>query len=279
LNGSVTELYPVISEFNYVIAKATIDGKDYLLDATDDYLPFGLIPERCLNGKGRVLGDKESYWYELKAPDREKQVSLQTLKLHDDGTISGKIQNSYIGYEAMEQRKSLAVSGSDQEFIKRITRGWHGLEVTAFKIDDVDALDKPLRLEMDISFDAGAGGATTFLFNPFLADRWQVNPFKSAERLYPVDFGAPLEEIQILKLELPTGIEVEELPDRMGLQLPAGGGRYLFTIQQQGNTLAMNSSLLIAKTVFTAEEYHYLKELFARIVSIQQTDLVLRKKT
>jgi hypothetical protein len=63
------------------------------------------------------------------------------------------------------------------------------------------------------------------------------------------------------------------------LQLPAGGGRYLFTIQKQGNSLAMNSSLLIAKTVFTATEYHYLKELFARVVSIQQTDLVLRKKT
>jgi hypothetical protein len=279
LNGSVTELYPVISEFNYVIAKATIDGEDYLLDATDDFLPFGLIPERCLNGKGRVLGDKESYWYELKAPDREKQVCLQTLKLHDNGTISGKIQNSYIGYEAMEQRKLLASCANQKEYIGRITRGWDGLEVSEFKISNIDALEQPLQLEMEISFDAGAGGATTFLFNPFLGERWQVNPFKSAERLYPVDFGAPLEEIQILKLELPAGVEVEELPERVGLQLPAGGGRYLFTIQKQGNSLAMNSSLLIAKTVFTATEYHYLKELFARVVSIQQTDLVLRKKT
>lgn len=57
-NGMPTELYPVLSEFNYVIAKVSIPDKICLLDATDPYLSFGLIPIRCLNGKGRVFGEK-----------------------------------------------------------------------------------------------------------------------------------------------------------------------------------------------------------------------------
>jgi hypothetical protein len=62
-NGLVTEIYPVITEFDYVVAKLNIGDKVYLLDATDQYYPFGLVPVRCLNGKGRVMGNKESYWY------------------------------------------------------------------------------------------------------------------------------------------------------------------------------------------------------------------------
>src|SRR5205085_10865348 len=46
-NGFPVELHPVLSDFNYVIARLTIDNKTYLLDATDDFLPFGLIPARC----------------------------------------------------------------------------------------------------------------------------------------------------------------------------------------------------------------------------------------
>src|SRR5688572_8595482 len=51
-NGWVTEIYPVITEFDYVVAKLNIGDKVYLLDATDQYYPFGLVPVRCLNGKG-----------------------------------------------------------------------------------------------------------------------------------------------------------------------------------------------------------------------------------
>src|SRR5690606_31665583 len=51
-NGVVGDLYPVITEFDYVIAKLNIGGTDYLLDASEPLLPFGLLPMRCLNGKG-----------------------------------------------------------------------------------------------------------------------------------------------------------------------------------------------------------------------------------
>ncbi len=80
-NGLVTDIYPVLSDFNYVVAKVTINDKVYLVDATDDFHPFGLLPERCLNGKGRVIGDKESYWFDLKPTDKEKTTTMLTLVL------------------------------------------------------------------------------------------------------------------------------------------------------------------------------------------------------
>src|SRR5690606_13980299 len=42
-NGMVNKLYPILSDFNYVIAKVNIDDQSYFLDATDPLLPFGLL--------------------------------------------------------------------------------------------------------------------------------------------------------------------------------------------------------------------------------------------
>jgi len=277
-NGWVTELYPVLSDFNYVIAKLNINDKVYLLDATEDFLSFGLIPERCLNGKGRVLGDKESYWYELKAPEREKQLSVQKLKIENDGRILGTIQNTYFGYEAMKQRKKLYANSTHKEFIDHLSNAWNGVTITNYKIENVDDFMKPMVVTLEVEMDGSGIGTDNFLFNPFIIDRWDGNPFKSSERLYPVDFGAPIEEIIVLSLEYPVAYEIAELPVKVGLALPDAGGRYLFNVQNNGNTLTMNSSLLISKTLFTSNEYHFLKELFARVVATQQTDLLFKKK-
>ena len=96
-NGLPTELHPVLSDFNYVISKAKIDGKEYLLDATEDFLPFGTIPQRCINGKGRVFAEKGSYWYDLKPSVKARRLSLINMKILPDGMVKGTFERIYIG--------------------------------------------------------------------------------------------------------------------------------------------------------------------------------------
>jgi hypothetical protein len=277
-NGLVSELHPVVTDFNYVIAKLNLDGKVYLLDATEDYLSFGLIPERCLNGKGRALGEKESYWYEINAPEKQKQISVQKLKVDNEGTIRGSVQNMYFGYDAMNQRKAIRAYSSEKEFIQSVIKSWEAGTVTSYKIENASDPMKPLSITLDVEIPNDLGTPSAQLLNLFMFDRWEKNPFRSSERKYPVDFGVPIEEVVSLTIEYPAGYELDELPGKVGLTLPGGGGRYMFTIQNTSNTLSMYSSLLINKPVFSSEEYHYLKELFSHVVATQQTDLVLKKK-
>jgi len=277
-NGLVTDLYPVLSEFNYVVAKVTIADKTYLLDATDDFHPFGLLPERCLNGKGRVIGDKESYWLELKPTDKEKTTTMLNLALDNDGVMKGSIQYLYAGYKAVNERKKIYGFSSLQEFINDFKDKNQDLNISDFKIENADDITKPLIFKLTVAFGEGMFMGDNFLFNPFITEQWQRNPFKSSERLYPVDFGAPLEEIMILTLDYPSGYEVDELPNKIGLALPQNGGRFIFEIQNSMNKLSVNNSLLIAKPVFTSHEYHYLKELFNNVLAVQRTELVFKKK-
>jgi hypothetical protein len=149
-NGLVSELYPVLTDFNYVIAKLNLNEKVYLLDATEQYLCFGLIPERCINGKGRVIGEKESYWYDVKAPEKQRQVSIQKLKINTDGTISGSVQNSYFGYDAMNQRRVINKYSTEKEFIQSLMKDWEAGTITNYKIENASDPLKPLSITIEV---------------------------------------------------------------------------------------------------------------------------------
>ena len=184
----------------------------------------------------------------------------------------------FAGYKAVKERKNIYGFGSQQEFIDDFKNKNQDLNITDFKIENADDITKPLIFRMSVTFGDGIYGGDNFLFNPFITEQWQRNPFKSSERLYPVDFGAPLEEIAILTLDYPPGYEIDELPNKVGLSLPQNGGRFIFEIQNATNKLSVTNSLLIAKPVFTSNEYHYLKELFNNVLAVQRTELVFKKK-
>ncbi len=48
-------ILPNPSAINYVIGIIKIDDKDYFLDASDKYMPFGILPAECYNGYCRVI--------------------------------------------------------------------------------------------------------------------------------------------------------------------------------------------------------------------------------
>lgn len=278
-NGVPIEIHPVMSDFNYIVARANINGKFYLLDATDPFHPFGLVPERCLNGKGRVLGDKESFWIDLVAPDKARRISNFTLKLGSDGIMSGVIQITYMGYEAVKQRKIINKYTEQKEYISNFTRKLESIEVGKFDIQNFADVEKPLVVKLDINYQAYDNeAAENFLFNPFLIDKENENPFKSNERLYPVDFGSPREFTSMLNLEFPEKYEIVNKPEKIALSLPNAGGRFILDSQIANNKLMLSNALSINRTVFSSQEYLYLKELYSRIIQAQNEDLIFKKK-
>ncbi|MEO5979912.1 MAG: DUF3857 and transglutaminase domain-containing protein [Chryseolinea sp.] len=278
-NGLPTDVHPVLSDFNYVIAKVDIAGKSYLLDATDDFMPFGVIPQRCLNGKGRVLGEKESYWYDLVPSEKSRFVTMMNVKLDLDGSLKGTLNTSFFGYDAIDERTKIARAGSVEAYIKGFASIHQALEITSFKVENADDLNKPLIRNLEVQITNGDNmDADQFLFNPFVTGRMEENKLKSTDRLYPVDFAAPIDQSFILTLEYPEAFGPVDLPKTVALSLPNAGGRYIFDVKVFGNKLTLNSKLSINRAVFSANEYHYLRELFANMVSIQQNDFYFRKK-
>lgn len=277
-NGFVTELYPVLSDFNYVVARVMIDDKIYLLDATDSFIPFGVLPIRCLNGKGRVIGDRKTDWLPLAPEVKKATTTYINAQMQKDGSIKGKMKCSYIGYAGIERRKEIYGFEDMAEYKKDIEQQLKIATISEFEISNTESLAEPLSEKMSIEIEApGMMGGNRFMFNPFIFHRWKKNPFRSSERLYPVDFGAPIIERFVFTIDLPKNISITNLPEDLALALPNEGGRYLLSTTVKDGKLLISSSLNINRILYTSEEYHFLKELFNRIVQAQNTDIIFEK--
>ena len=280
-NGLAVEIYPVISDFNYVIAKVNIGDKYYLADATDDFIPFGVLPLRCINGNGRVLSEDGSFWLEMKPTERAKNVTSIALKMDSKGIVRGTVDTRFHGYDAVTKRKEIYSFTNREEYFKKLKDGSESIEITKSQLINADSIDEPLVQRLEVEFDLFGGGPPgNFLFNPFvMTQSWKENPFRSAERLYPVDFGAPIEHSVAFALEYPSEFELVEIPAKIALGLPGGGGRFVYEVQNVNNKITVNTTIAINRTVYAASDYQYLKELFSRMLQAYQQDLLFKKKT
>lgn len=277
-NGLPNTLYPVLSDFNYVVVQFNNGENSYLLDATDRYMPFGLLPEICLNGKGRLIAKKEAKEVEISVKGKQKSVTTLNLKINEEGSLMGTLQINSFDYDALDKRKVIFSYATIPDYVKAITERWKAKEIKNYESTNLQDLEKSLVEKMEVFFEAhDASNAQRIYFNPFLLGRWKTNPFKSDERIYPVDFGVAQEETVLVTLDYPNNFRLDELPKNVALAMPNKGGRFLFNCTNLGNKLTLSYSLSLTRAVYTAEEYHSLKELFARIVQLKQTDLVFIK--
>lgn len=279
-NGVINKLYPVVSDFNYVVAKVNIGESSYFLDATDPLLPFGLLPVRCINDQGRVVNlSRPSYWIDLKASQKESKVYSLNLKLSETGKISGKITGFSRGYEAYNKRVAIGKFNSVEEYVENLDEKMPRIKILKASISNIDSLENPLVETYDVEIDAYDNlHKDQFSFNPYFMNPLQENPFKLNDRSYPVDWGAPSDTRISVVLEYPESYEVVSKPADIGLALPEGGGRYIAGVEQTGNQLAVSQMTQLNKSVYLAHEYPALKELFNKMVQTQKAEVIFRKK-
>jgi len=279
-HGFINDLYPAINDFNYVIAKATIGDKSYLLDASDPFLPFGMLPLRCLNDKGRVFSlDKPSYWMDLNVPQKETSTHVFDFTLQENGKIKGTILDSYIGYEAYERRKAIKKFNTTDEYVEDLAAKLPKYKILKSEIVNLDSLNTPLgeKYEVEISLYNKTDG-DNLVFNPFFLDKTDTNPFKLTERSFPVDWGMPSEERFILTMHLPSQYTIEKPPLGMAIGLPNNGGRFLSNYESDSNSFTFSNVIQFNKSIYSSEEYPYLKEIYNKIIQAEKAEMVFKKK-
>jgi len=278
-NGIINKLYPVVSEFNYVVAKVNIGDKSYLLDATDPMLPFGLLPLKCINDQGRVISmDKPSFWIDLVASQKKTRTYALDLTLQDDGKIKGTMINYSSGYEAYDKRRAIKKFNSTEEYVDDLDNKFKKIKILKSEIKNLDSLDLPLTERYEIEIDAFSNmNADKLTFNPFFLDRVAVNPFKLQNRSYPVDRGAQFDDKFTLLLHLPAQFKVESMPQNVALAMPQQGGRFLVSYTPSQDGFSFSHLTQFNRSIYAPGEYPALKELFNKMIQAQNGEIILKK--
>jgi hypothetical protein len=277
-HGAINSQLPSSTAFNSVIAEVDLGDKIYLLDATDPLLPFGVLPMRCLNNKGRVLSlDKPAHWLDLTGYQNMSSTYLFNLKQDDSGKLKGTLTTRFPAYTGYEKRTLIKKYSDTKKYVDSLDESLPGLKISRSEINNLDSLDMPVSEVFDIEIDTKQNGEL-ISFNPYLINHIVTNPFKTENRRYPVDYGMPSDLKIILNLSLSENYAIENPPASTGLSLPDQGGRFSVTAQSADNSLSVTNILSLKKPAYTVDEYQSLREFYDKIMVYEKSDIVLKKK-
>ena len=277
-NGTPNKLFPVLSEFNYIMVQLEVEGQKYLLDVTDKYVNFGEIPFRGLNHYGRLLDFKEgSSWVDIEPNKNSAIIIVDSIKVSTDGSSNGFSEHVFKGYHAVNTRHSLGKMPHDQIFTS-ISNPSSFVKNNTTLIKNREQVAEPLHIKYEIENESQKINEDIF-FNPFNFKFFESNPFKRTSRHYPIDFGYPDTYSYIINIEIPEHYSVVELPEQLIQRLPNNGGVLQFsaTHMDERNVYVI-FRVVFSKSSYSSDYYPYLKEFFEKIIEVQtQSLLVIRK--
>ncbi|UII22521.1 DUF3857 domain-containing protein [Fulvivirga ligni] len=275
-HGRLHPIYAMQANFNYTICLVKDGDKEYLLDASEKHLPFNTLDKSCLNGQGMIISADNFGWVDLNASSSHKTQVFAMLELDESGTLSGQVSLSKAGYEAIDFKEN---NKKDlDEYKKTFSENHDQWAIDSHDITGAEDLEAAVVEKIDMIQDSYAESLGDIIYlNPLPYGRMKSNIFKTKDRLFPVSFGAPIEEVLTFRIKLPAGYKVEEKPEQVAIGLPNNGGLFVYSVNQVGEYLAVSSKFVINKVEFSTDEYIFLREFYAQVVAKEAEQVVLKK--
>jgi transglutaminase-like putative cysteine protease len=276
-HGYALEMYPMITSFNYVVVEFNADGVQYYLDASYPRLGFAKLMPDCYNGHARVI-DEFATPIQL-SPDslKERKVTALFITNDDKGNWTGSMNQTDGYYESYLARNKIKDKGQE-DFFKEVEKDFgNDIHIKRSHVDSLSQFDMPISLHYDVELNNSK--EDILYINPMFGEAYKKNPFKSAQRYYPVEMPYTVDDTYILTMEVPEGYVVDELPKQIVAKLDdKESAQFEYRITQSGTTISMRVRLKISRTLFLPEEYDNLREFFNLVVNKENEQVVFKKK-
>jgi len=278
-NGIINPAQIMLDKFNYVVAHALIDGTSYFMDATDKHTPYYLLPERCINGKGRLISETNGRWVDLEAFIDNLTYAKSTIKVKECGSVEAQTIKQQTNYSRLRTDEILRSYDKLEDYMDRFEADHDGMELVDFDVQNQDNWAEAIQTSYNYEIpDVNPGAKDIILVNALQFDRIGSNPFRLEERLFPVDFVYPFKRVFNITIDIPEGYEVDEMPATNGFSTAGNSASYQsrYLVDDAGD-IKVIVQMNIAKPIFLPAEYKGLKDFYAKVVEEQARNIILKK--
>jgi uncharacterized protein DUF3857/uncharacterized protein DUF3858 len=206
-------------ELNTTVVLVKVNGKDVFCDPATRFAPFGILPWEETGISGRRLDKDGGAWVETPMPESSaSRIERKAdLKLTDEGSLEGKLIVTYSGLTALWRRLDERQE-DDAERKKFLEDGVKeyipvGAEVELTNKPDWNSSSPTLVAEFKITVQgwASAAGHRTVLAAELFGNE-EKHTFEHANRVHPIYFQYPFEEVDDVNIDLPLGWQVQNVP-------------------------------------------------------------------
>ena len=264
-----------------VVAHAAL-GRLLIFDATDDNTPVGDLPDHEQGSFALVAAGEQGSLMRMPVTppeanrlDREAEVTLTP-----DGDISAVLRERSVGQSAARER-SMYRQLSRPDYQKMI-EGWvttSGATLARFsKIEPADG-HADGRFSLDVEFSAPRYAQSManrlLVFKPVFVSHTGVRVVAEKGRKHPLVLRSRA-FTEIVRVKLPDGFEVDEVPD--GVKLDSDFGSYTASFEIKDGQLLFKRTLVQRAATVPANKYQSLRDFFGRINALEQSPVVLARK-
>ncbi len=278
-SGKLSKQYASLNKLNYVLAYVKLNDDWILVDATEEMLPYYLLPERCLNDYGRIADLDKPGWVDITPGGKFKTYAMYNLNVNDDFTITGENDNAYYDYAAYEKRKDYYTSSDKDEYIQDYLTKRSNVKVNDYEFTDFDSIYKPVKENFKVEIENSVMAADSLVYIQLMPfEQIKENPFNEEKRLYPIDFIYPIERSGTITYTIPDNLKVIEVPENLALKMPDNSIDYTYSVSNFGNKVIVNYRLRINQYFISQLEYDKIKMLYGYILEKEAEPLVLKIK-
>ena len=273
-------LFPERNAFNATLCALQIEDDFYVLDASEDFAPFGVIPLDMVNGYGLIiLDDGRSISYPTNNLQHSSINTIVNTSIDVENRVANGSVHSQLTNHLAWAYKEVASDEDKDSFEKAISEIYPLLSIEAFsdsiKENDVEA---PVELSYDFSYaDAIEEIGGQIYVSPFLFLGNSENKYIEKTRAYPLDLEFPKRETYAITFNIPEGYTVESLPKNKKITLQDNLGSLVFLIQQQMGKVQLRLNVQVNYDSIPASFYGALQELYDAYTEISKSKIVLSK--
>lgn len=275
-HGRLPQTYPSLNKLNTFIVGIPNNGSWIYLDAssTDGYL--NVLSPNLYTDRARIIQKgAASQWVDLqKIGEGRTQVSVRG-SISPDGVLKGTQTVTYSGNAAADERKAFRQAVDSATFVtEKATR--EKIKITKCQMTGHRDFCPNLQEVIDFTRQ-GDVTADHIYINPFTEIPITTNPFLEADRLLPVEFPYKQTYSMSIKLAIPEGWELEEMPKSIKISTQDNSitGHILCEVTDE-NMVAIQYQFRLSRISYTHSQYETLKQLFELFASRSKDMLVFK---
>lgn len=255
-------------------------GRLLMFDPTDGETPLGDLPF-YLQGSLALVNSKvstELVRMPVTPPEMNQLVRTTTLQLQADGAIAGMIEENANGQTAASMRTKFRQL-SKPEFNGMIER-WLTTGATSARLNKIEPSDNhgDGKFTLNVEFSAKAYGQLMqdrlLVFKPAVVSRREGLTLTAPLRRHPVVLRANAYS-ETVKVQLPAGFAVDEVPDPVKLETPFGS--YTTSYEVVGGDLVFKRQLSQKATTIPAAQYESVRKFYESIRAAENAPVVLAR--
>jgi hypothetical protein len=278
-HGKVRPFYTSLSQFNRAVVFVPLPNDNmYVLDATNKYNVYNIIPAELLNSSGFYI-DKSKNVYDIISIVKDELVNQSvyiTAQIKPDGKIEGTANvrsGSHNRIAAVTRYKT----DGEKKYIDYLRNDDNTIKIKSLKLDNIEVDTLPLVQTINFSQDLPGSDESYIYLNPNLFTPLKKNPFLAEMRFTDVEFGYNRLYTIGGRFTLPAGFKVDAMPKSGSVIMPDRSIILNRIVGEQDGTVVIRYTVEFKSAIYLKENYPDFREFVKVLYEMLNEQIILKK--